>query len=290
MKEHSLISFTLLSQSAVGIFCIQAACFTWFNAAAGLDQAAGWCVSGFIVSAVLMLAAMILSFLHLGKMQNAWLTYAHFRTSWLSREIILVLAFTGLSLLVAALSSLDLPLQDLLPALIGLAALAGLALLYSMSRIYRQRTLPAWNTRHTPLQFYLTALATGLAGSSLVLALADRLPSMLRLPLMQGMGIVLAFILLLQVLLLVIWLNPPKRPGVSREPLSTNLCSHRQLLLSYFILAFLAILTTLSTFLPGWGDPAWLRSVVLVGVVLLVVAMEYLGRGLFYLARVRLGV
>jgi anaerobic dimethyl sulfoxide reductase subunit C (anchor subunit) len=45
-----------------------------------------------------------------------------------------------------------------------LAAIDGLALVYVMSRIYRQPTIPSWNTVLTTLSFYTTALLLGALG------------------------------------------------------------------------------------------------------------------------------
>jgi anaerobic dimethyl sulfoxide reductase subunit C (anchor subunit) len=46
----------------------------------------------------------------------------------------------------------------------AMAAIDGIGLVYVMSRIYRQPTIPSWNTTLTTISFYTTALLLGAVG------------------------------------------------------------------------------------------------------------------------------
>jgi DMSO reductase anchor subunit len=116
-------------------------------------------------------AALLISLLHLGTPAAAWRSLANLRSSWLSREILCALLFTVTSALCAVLRATHTGPASLGDAAAALAALCGIALLYAMSRVYRVRTLPAWDTPRTTVSFFATALLLGTlaAGTGLVL-------------------------------------------------------------------------------------------------------------------------
>jgi DMSO reductase anchor subunit len=76
------------------------------------------------------------------------------RRSWLSREVLLFSAFSGVAGLYAALLWLGLPGGEVAG---GLTVLLGVAGVSASACIYRVPSRPAWNTRFTLLQFNLTA-------------------------------------------------------------------------------------------------------------------------------------
>ncbi|MBI4787637.1 MAG: dimethylsulfoxide reductase subunit B [Chloroflexi bacterium] len=157
-QEHALVWFTLLAQTAVGAFCTSLVLNIWANMAP--------------VIALTMLLAMIASLFHLGTPANAWRAFANLRSSWLSREILFTVLFTGAVVILTALQSLDVGTDENRQALAWAATLIGLALVYSMSRVYRLRTVPAWNRWTTPASFFLTAFVLGGLAVSATTALA----------------------------------------------------------------------------------------------------------------------
>jgi DMSO reductase anchor subunit len=56
-----------------------------------------------------------------------------------------------------------------LDAALDLTALVGAILIYAMSRVYRLRTVPAWDTWRTPARFFLAAVVLGGLAAALVL-------------------------------------------------------------------------------------------------------------------------
>lgn len=290
MKERSLIIFTLLSQLAAGIFIILLGCFTWFLSVVDIDQAIRWCTPGLIVVAGAMAAATITSLFHLGNPHNAWRAASNFRSSWLSREIILIIAFTAITLLMGGIAGSGIPLHGLLYSLGGMGAMVGVALVYVMSRIYCQRTVPTWNTWQTLVHFFLTTLALGAAGSGPLLALNRNIPYAEYIPLGRAMSTGLVAVLLLQVATLFLWLNPANVTGAFREALNTITGKYRWVLTAYLTIISLAIVACSVLYALSDQD-AWAVQTPLLNLSgILVYIAEFFGRGLFYIARVRQGV
>jgi DMSO reductase anchor subunit len=140
--ELPLVAFTLLGQMAAGM-----AVFALFSGP--LIAPVSVTIGGLIGLGGLA------SLLHLGSPQNAWRAVIHLRKSWLSREILMFGLF-GISWLV----SLALPGMGKLPL-----ALCGLGLVYSMSMVYRLRSMAVWNANRTLLAFFVSALLLGGIGT-----------------------------------------------------------------------------------------------------------------------------
>ncbi len=148
-------------------------------------QVGGWAVrfGGALAYAGTGLIALALSMWHLGRPERAWRAAANWRTSWLSREVLLVGSFIGLSgtwMLVAAWAAAghaaaENALGALLPQVLRGAgwaiALLGLAAAFAVDRVYsvilapsgavgaRRRVLPVGPVLAGSL--YLAALAIG---------------------------------------------------------------------------------------------------------------------------------
>jgi Fe-S-cluster-containing dehydrogenase component/DMSO reductase anchor subunit len=108
----------------------------------------------------LLLAALALSgaTFHLGRPAHAYRALKMWRRSWLSREVLLFTAFSGVAALYAAVLWFGLPGGVALGALTSLLGVAGVT---ASACIYRVPSRPSWNTRLTLLYFNLTALALG---------------------------------------------------------------------------------------------------------------------------------
>ncbi len=142
-EEQALVAFTLLAQTAVGAF--------W---GARILDTAGWRISLLpVVVLGIMFIALLASLLHLGKPLRAWRAVTNLGSSWLSREILLAVLFTG-----GTFAGL---LWGLPPAAAWATALLGAGLVYAMARVYQVRTIPAWNTWWTLGRFTLAALLLG---------------------------------------------------------------------------------------------------------------------------------
>lgn len=155
---------------------------------------------GTALAVALLAAGLAASFFHLGRPERAWRAVAMWRTSWLSREVIVLPAFMACVALYGAGHWLGWPRPTLLVGAVGVALC--LALFLCTGMIYAcLKFLQEWHTPLTVLNFFLlgsasglvlaTALAahleperlTGLAGwatAATVAALAGRVASLVR--------------------------------------------------------------------------------------------------------------
>lgn len=169
----SVIFLTTLIGAGQGLFL---ALFTVQSyALVGLLPAgpgAGFFAVGGLVALVLLVAGLVASFFHLGRPERAWRSAIQWRTSWLSREVIVLPVFMGVVALFALLHALGWspPLLTLpsgvvfdLSFLIGaLGTLLAFALFVCTGMVYAcLRFLAEWHTPLTPLNYILLGGASG---------------------------------------------------------------------------------------------------------------------------------
>jgi len=145
-----LVVMTILTQLSVGAFAN-----LWIRQLLGRSSRLGLAALASLFVGGLALAA---STLHLGRPVHAYRALKMWKRSWLSREVLVFGGFSNIAFLYAALLVLEWP--GSLPAG-GFTALLGIAGLTCTARIYMVRPRPAWNTNHTLLEFYLSALLLG---------------------------------------------------------------------------------------------------------------------------------
>ena len=128
--------------------------------------------AGSLVAVVLLALGLAASFFHLGHPERAWRAASQWRTSWLSREVILLPGFTALVLLYAAVHHLGwtspwLVIKERLPVdaslVLGLlGAIAAFLLYFVTAMIYASlRFLEEWHHWLTVANYTLLGLASG---------------------------------------------------------------------------------------------------------------------------------
>ncbi|MBI5626431.1 MAG: dimethyl sulfoxide reductase anchor subunit [Nitrosomonadales bacterium] len=139
----------------------------------------GW---GALLALLFTMAGLVASFFHLGRPERSWRSAAQWRTSWLSREVIVLPAFMGMLFLYGAshLSGLD-PVLVKLPSglginatviLGGIATILSFALFVSTGMIYAcLRFLQEWNSPLTVINFILLGGASGFTLATLYAAI-----------------------------------------------------------------------------------------------------------------------
>ena len=155
LREWSLVAFTVLSQMSAGVALVAGALRWWARGlatrpeppllAADLDRLALPAVAG------LMALAMVVSLLHLGRPRNVLRAMLNLRQSWLSREILLAGLLCGAALIGWWFGGV----------LVWLSVPTAILYLGGMMRVYMVRTVPAWHTLMTPLNFTATAVVLG---------------------------------------------------------------------------------------------------------------------------------
>ncbi|MEO5696788.1 MAG: DmsC/YnfH family molybdoenzyme membrane anchor subunit, partial [Burkholderiaceae bacterium] len=162
----SVVIFTTIAGAAQGL--VVALAFAWL---AGVPMAAGFVGRSLILAVAMLLVGLGASFGHLGRPERAWRAAMMWRTSWLSREVIVLPAFIGICALwwLALRAGLETPL-------LPLAAILFAALLwYCTAMIYAcLRFIQEWAQPLTLVNFMLIGLSSGLVLASALAALAGQ--------------------------------------------------------------------------------------------------------------------
>ncbi len=145
-----LVAMTVLTQLAVGALCC-----IWLLEALG--RAANWNLASLAPLAIGVLA-LGASTLHLGRPIYAYRALKMWRRSWLSREVLLFTAFAAMAAIYSGALRFALPFTGVLGALTSLFGLGGVA---ASACIYLVPARPAWNSRYTVGDFFLTAAILG---------------------------------------------------------------------------------------------------------------------------------
>jgi DMSO reductase anchor subunit len=167
----SVVFFTTLAGAAQGLVLALA-----LATLGGVLLPAGFVQVALLLALLLLAGGLGASFLHLGRPERAWRAVLMWRTSWLSREVILLPAFMG----VVALWWLALwqgMAQTWLMFVMVLAVLLAILLWYCTGMIYACiRFIQEWAHRLTPINFGLIGLSSGLVLGSALAALQGDLP------------------------------------------------------------------------------------------------------------------
>ena len=135
-------------------------------------QGSDWYVAGSVIALALLAAGLAASFAHLGRPERAWRSAAQWRTSWLSREVIVLPLFMGAVALYGLLHWLGwapvlaIPAQgreiDLTLAVGAVGTLLAFALFVCTGMIYACLPfLAEWHTALTPINYTLLGGASG---------------------------------------------------------------------------------------------------------------------------------
>jgi len=153
----SVIVFTTVAGTAQGLVVALAAALL-----AGLPLRPGFAPLTLALAVVLLVVGLAASFLHLGRPERAWRAATMWRTSWLSREVIVLPSFIALVALWAAALRLGAP-QGWTRGVLPLAALVVAALLWACSAMIYAclRFIEEWAHPLTFVNFSMTGLASG---------------------------------------------------------------------------------------------------------------------------------
>jgi len=118
--------------------------------------------NGSLLSLGLLIAGLIASFFHLGRPERAWRSAAMWRTSWLSREVIVLPAFMGVVFIYGLLHYLELPETDLTLMVGIVGVILCFALFICTGMIYAcLKFLQEWHTPLTPINYTLFGMSSG---------------------------------------------------------------------------------------------------------------------------------
>lgn len=274
MHEWSLIGFTLLAQLAAGAFFLESF-YKVINPDSFYREKV---ISLKPVLVAVSLAALIISFLHLGNPANAANALNNIGSSWLSREILFVSLFTsglGIAMVVDFSAKKN---SGLNKAISILTSLAGLAAVFSMAKVYMLPTVPVWNSLFTMLQFYLS---TFLLGSAMILFWSTK----------ETRHRIYKFLLILVTLSIITWISSTLLLDQSNLAAAKSL----QVIISensflYYGRIVLLALSVLLVLLSLQKDTRLTANGYSLNIFLLLFLAEIAGRYLFYASYVRIGV
>src|SRR5215469_10656299 len=145
-----LVVMTVLTQLSVGAFAA-----IWLFELLGASARLSIAALGSLTVGVLALGA---STMHLGRPIHAYRALRMWKRSWLSREVLMFGCFSGAAALYAGSLSMGFPLAWVLGALTILLGAAGVT---ASACIYLVGARPAWNSKHTVAEFFLTGVLLG---------------------------------------------------------------------------------------------------------------------------------
>jgi sulfite dehydrogenase (quinone) subunit SoeC len=160
----SVIVFTTIAGAAQGLVVVLAA-LQAFGVHSGFTAAALW------LAVAMLGVGLAASFLHLGRPERAWRAAAMWRTSWLSREVIVLPAFIAV---VAAWAATGAPWLALPAVLLAFALWLCTAMIYACLRFIAE-----WAHRLTLVNYTLIGLSSGAVLACAVAALSKE-PLVLR--------------------------------------------------------------------------------------------------------------
>jgi DMSO reductase anchor subunit len=161
--EITLVVFTVLAPASVGLVLADAA----LRAVGGAREPVA-----LPVALALLAAGIASASFHPGRPRAARRALANLASSWLSRELLLGAVF-GIALAALVVRRETPAAEEVAVAVLGLLFVG------AISRVYRIRTVPAWDGVATPAAFFGTALVLGtapmppLAGAAAAFALLN---------------------------------------------------------------------------------------------------------------------
>ncbi len=160
-REWALVTYTILSQMAVGSFLVLGAVHFLAQRRAGEQEADRLSDRALLAIGPVLVLGVLASLLHLGNPANAYRAISNIGSSWLSREIFFTMAFTVVGFVFAIMQWRKIATPSIRTAVAAVAALIGVVAIYSMSHIYMLPNQPSWNSAATPLSFFATTLLLG---------------------------------------------------------------------------------------------------------------------------------
>ncbi len=184
-----------------------------------------------VMASLFALIAVFISIFHLGKPFRALNALENLSSSWLSKEIFLLIVylfFTGLfTLLIFTISEW----KRLILIFLNLSTISGIVLIFTMSRIYSSLPIPVWQPVFTFLNFIAATLAMG--GIFLLLFQIKKGS----LSGQQSLAWISGIVLLLEILFIPIFFSYLDQNSTASQ-LSLKLLLEDYTLVFYFRLAF----------------------------------------------------
>ena len=166
-SEWSLLFFTLIGQFSAGLataMLVSAA----INRQHDSEKQTRFLKIGLLIATGTIGVALIISFLHLSAPLSSVFALTNLKSSWLSREILMVSAYAASIFGTTMYWLFYKKKKNLIIPLLVISSVLGLIMVLTMAKLYMIETIPVWNTPGTLVAFYIN---TFLLGSSFALLL-----------------------------------------------------------------------------------------------------------------------
>ncbi|MCZ8500695.1 dimethyl sulfoxide reductase anchor subunit [Vibrio lentus] len=269
--EWSLIFFTVLAQTAVGGYLLIGARALVLGH--NEEKLNSYKVPMFILWALMGLGFMF-STTHLGSPLRAFNAFNQLGSAWLSNEVFFGAAFFalgGLQWLLSVVKKGGIAIQKAL--MVG-AMVLGVIFMYAMINVYMINTVPTWDNIYTPLSFIMTMVVGGLLLSQFVIVFANdsRFTVDRNITMLAVMAVAISLIVTVGKLNLI-------------GDIQTSVAKASELvdgLGSYVILQVALLMASLLVWILPMLNKAKVNPVNLGLALVLFLASELIGRGLFY--------
>lgn len=284
-EEWPLMTFTVLSQLAIGAFVI-----LWFIHE--MSTKSEWSIKpsvmkrGLLAVALVMGVSLIFSLFHLGTPTGAYRSIYNFTSSWLSREII----FAGGFFVLAVVDWYYYQKKQIFHRVLALlTSLIGLIAVYSMASLYSASVRPAWDNIYTYFTFFGTTLLMGIMGAIFIVSLSFKGQANMFQSIVKKCGILAVVIIIVQLVCLPFYISNLSNGGPA-SGLSLRLFTDHYAVL-FAVKWILAIIGTIMLFFIMNGKKAqtMISNVLLLAFVLVFVG-EFIGRYVFYGIGVSIGI
>ncbi|MFZ3407343.1 dimethyl sulfoxide reductase anchor subunit family protein [Vibrio chagasii] len=269
--EWSLIFFTVLAQTAVGGYLLIGA----RALVLGHDEEKlnSYKVPMFILWALMGLGFMF-STTHLGSPLRAFNAFNQLGSAWLSNEVFFGAAFFavgGLQWLLSVVKKGGIAIQKAL--MVG-AMVLGVIFMYAMINVYMINTVPTWDNIYTPLSFVMTMVVGGLLLSQFVIVFVNdsRFTVDRNITMLAVIAVAISLLVTVGKLNLI-------------GDIQTSVAKASELvdgLGSYVILQVALLMASLLIWILPMLNKAKMNPVNLGLALVLFLASELIGRGLFY--------
>lgn len=269
--EWSLIFFTVLAQTAVGGYLLIGARALVLSH--DEEKLNSYKVPMFILWALMGLGFMF-STTHLGSPLRAFNAFNQLGSAWLSNEVFFGAAFFavgGLQWLLSVAKKGGLAIQKAL--MVG-AMVLGVIFMYAMINVYMINTVPTWDNIYTPLSFIMTMVVGGLLLSQFVIVFANdsRFTVDRNITMLAVIAVAISLLVTVGKLNLI-------------GDIQTSVAKASELvdgLGSYVILQVALLMASLLIWILPMLNKAKVNPVNLGLALVLFLASELIGRGLFY--------
>lgn len=168
-SDWSLVFFTFIGQFSVGVTLI----LLIVNFLKFKFNTNPWhkiSKIALFVATVSIGVALLISFLHLSAPLSSIFALSNLKSSWLSREILMVSVYGAAILITTAYRIWQKGIGKLLGIFLTISTIFGILMVFTMGKLYILPTVPAWNTPVTLISFYLN---TVILGTSFMLLIAE---------------------------------------------------------------------------------------------------------------------